>query len=417
MNTLSHPTSGAVLRPFQATKRLSNLFRVSRNREVRNSCRSTSRAATASQDQRRTWKVDKCTRRKRMKMHPSQSDRAVDPLAQWRTISRRTFAAVALFSVFVNVLMLTMPIYLFQISDRVLTSRSLDTLLMLSALAVGLLGDPVAFSTSFAARCWGVWHARWRPSSAAQCWRASSCRRHRRGRDHTGASAASSGARLLSSPTMLLLFDAPLSPFYFGVIFLVHPSSAPLFCWRASSFSDRADQPDGDRRSAGTGRAFIRSKADATAESLARNSQVINAMGMLNESILHWGREQAPALTVQSHAHDRNFWISGASKFVRLVARRSSILGTGALSGPSGEITGGMMIAASIIAGRALQPLEGMIEGWRCCRSGASRLCARRPALEGSQREKSKLRLPKPPGSLSVERVLYIPPGTRRSPS
>jgi len=49
-------------------------------------------------------------------------------------------------------------------------------------------------------------------------------------------------------------------------------------------------------------------------ESLARNSQVINAMGMLSESILHWGRRQAPALTVQSQALDRNFWISGVRR-------------------------------------------------------------------------------------------------------
>ena len=99
---------------------------------------------------------------------------------------------------------------------------------------------------------------------------------------------------------------------------------------------------------------------------LARNSQVINAMGMLNESILHWGRRQAPALTVQSHALDRNFWISGASKFVRLMAQ-ITVLGMGAYLALQAEITGGMMIAASIIAGRALQPLEGLIEGWRSC--------------------------------------------------
>src|SRR6478735_4525127 len=52
-------------------------------------------------------------------------------------------------------------------------------------------------------------------------------------------------------------------------------------------------------------------KADAHADALARNSQVVNAMGMLNESILHWGNEQARALTYQGGAADRNFWISG----------------------------------------------------------------------------------------------------------
>ena len=63
------------------------------------------------------------------------------------------------------------------------------------------------------------------------------------------------------------------------------------------------------------------SKADAQAEALARNSQVINAMGMLNESILHWGSEQARALIFQASALDRSFWISGASKCARLVTQ------------------------------------------------------------------------------------------------
>ena len=101
-------------------------------------------------------------------------------------------------------------------------------------------------------------------------------------------------------------------------------------------------------------------KADAQAEALSRNSQVINAMGMLNESILHWGSDQARALFFQSGALDRNFWISGTSKFARLVTQ-IVILGAGAYLALHGSVTGGMMIAASIIAGRGLQPFEVMI--------------------------------------------------------
>src|SRR5690242_1382832 len=64
----------------------------------------------------------------------------VNPLAAWRLVARTHLIAVAGFSVVVNLLMLTLPMYLFQISDRVLTSRSLETLLMLSALALGFYG-------------------------------------------------------------------------------------------------------------------------------------------------------------------------------------------------------------------------------------------------------------------------------------
>ena len=62
-----------------------------------------------------------------------------DPIARWHALARRTLIAVGIFSVFVNLLMMTLPLYLFQLSDRVLTSRSLDTLVMLTIVAVGFL--------------------------------------------------------------------------------------------------------------------------------------------------------------------------------------------------------------------------------------------------------------------------------------
>src|SRR4051794_9077133 len=75
----------------------------------------------------------------RTKAKASKDKPSDDPLVAWHKIARRTLIAVGLFSVFVNVLMMTLPIYLFQLSDRVLTSRSLDTLIMLSVVALGFL--------------------------------------------------------------------------------------------------------------------------------------------------------------------------------------------------------------------------------------------------------------------------------------
>jgi len=334
------------------------------------------------------------------------------PLALWRATARRTFAVVALFSVFVNALMLTMPIYLFQISDRVLTSRSLDTLLMLSCLALGLLatmsmldvlrrqilgrlaasmevilGGPVLASIVMSA-----------PTGEGGNVQALWSLRQVRG--------------FLSSPTMLLLFDAPLSPLYFGVVFLIHPQLGAIVLAAGVVLSIIAVL--NQTATAGPmGRAgAFSSKSDTHAESLARNAQVINAMGMLNESILHWGREQAQALSSQINAHDKNYWISGASKFARLMTQ-VAILGWGAHLALEGSLTGGAMIAASIIAGRALQPLEGMIEGWRSLIQARGAYARVRAALEGLQTEKPKLLLPRPAGKLTVERLLYIPQGSR----
>ena len=136
-------------------------------------------------------------------------------------------------------------------------------------------------------------------------------------------------------------------------------------------------------------------------------------MGMLNESILHWGREQARALTVQSEALDRNFWISGASKFFRLVTQ-IVILGGGAYLALQGELTGGMMIAASIIAGRALQPLEGMIEGWRSVVQTRARLRARQRRSRDPAAARSRgCGCPSREGRLTVDKLLYMPPGSK----
>lgn len=334
------------------------------------------------------------------------------PLALWRATARRTFVIVALFSVFVNVLMLTMPIYLFQISDRVLTSRSLDTLLMLSGLALGLLAT-MSMLDVLRRQILGRLAASMEvilggPLLAGIVMSAPTGE----GGNVQALRSLHQVRGFLSSPTMLLLFDAPLSPFYFGVIFLIHPQlgaivlvAGMVLCVIAVLNQTATAGPMGK---AG---AFA-SKADTHAESLARNAQVINAMGMLNESILHWGREQAQALSLQINAHDKNFWISGASKFARLVTQ-IAILGWGAHLALSGSLTGGMMIAASIIAGRALQPLEGMIEGWRSLVQARGAYARVRAALEGLQMEKPKLLLPRPAGKLTVERVLYIPQGSR----
>ena len=344
-------------------------------------------------------------------MPRERTGRAI-PMAQWRSVARRKFAAVALFSLFVNVLMLTLPIYLFQISDRVLTSRSLDTLLMLSALAIGLLAVLTLLdvlrrqvlgrlSASMEAILGG-------PILASIVMSAPTGE----GGNMQSLRALHQVRGFVSSPTMLLLFDAPLAPFYFGVIFLIHPElgaivlAAGIVLFAIAILNQAATA--GPLGKAGA----LASKADAHAKSLARNSQVINAMGMLNESILHWGREQAPALNLQLNAHDRNFWISGSSKFARL-ATQIAILGWGAHLALTGALTGGMMIAASIIAGRALQPLEGMIEGWRSLIQARAAYARVRAMLDGASNENPKLHLPRPSGRLSVDRLLYIPPGTK----
>jgi ATP-binding cassette, subfamily C, bacterial len=337
-----------------------------------------------------------------------------DPIARWRALARRTLIGVGIFSVFVNLLMMTLPLYLFQISDRVLTSRSLDTLLMLSVVAIGFL-CVLALLDSLRRQVLGRLATNLETILGGPVM--ASIVATAKVSDSTNIQALRNLHQVrgfISSPVMLLLFDAPLAPLYFAAIFLIHPDLGwiALICGllliAIALLNQRATQTP--LMQAG----LSASKADAQAEALTRNSQVINAMGMLNESILHWGREQSRALELQGNALDRNVWISGASKFVRLVAQ-IVILGVGAYLAIQGSVTGGMMIAASIIAGRALQPFEMMIEGWRNVMQTRTAYARVRATVENLKQERARLLLPKPEGRLAVDKLLYLAPGTREA--
>ena len=334
------------------------------------------------------------------------------PLDEWRSVVRRNFVLVGSFSVVVNLLMLTVPIYLFQLSDRVLTSRSVDTLLMLTLLAVLFLGA-LSLVDIFRRQMLGALATRMETLLGGPLLAAAISSPHAADGEAIRTMRSLHQVRnFLSSPVMLLLFDAPLAPLYFAAVFLISVELGVVALVAGAILVAIAllnQKATSDTLAAAGTHA---TKADARVEALSRNAQVINAMGMLHESIQHWGREQARALSSQNGALDANFWISGASKFFRLLTQ-IAVLGWGAFLALEGEITGGMMIAASIIASRALQPLEGMIEGWRSVvqtRAAYARVVS---AVEAFQNEKTRLRLPRPEGRLVADRLLYIPPGRK----
>lgn len=337
-----------------------------------------------------------------------------DAVRQWHSEARRALVSVGIFSLLVNVLMLTLPLYLFQLSDRVLTSHSMDTLIMLSIVALGFV-SVLAILDILRRQILNRLATRFETCLGGPV--LASLVTNAKVSDTANLLALRNLHQVkgfISSPIMLLLFDLPLAPIYFAAIFLINVDlgfitlAAGIVLVVIAMINQRAT-------SASLGIAGQHSaKADAHAEAFARNSQVINAMGMLNESILQWGREQARALIFQDAAHDRNSWISGVSKFVRLVTQ-ILILGVGAYLALRGSVTGGTMIAASIIAGRALQPFEVMIEGWRNLVQTKGAYANVRATADTLKQEESHLLLPRPAGRLTIDRVLYLPPGSKEA--
>lgn len=328
-------------------------------------------------------------------------------------ICRRNLVTVAIFSVATNLLLLSIPIYLFNVSDRVLTSRSTDTLIMLTLVVFGAIGAHVLLDMMrrfilmrIAVEAESKLGA---PvlSAAAKSAQSGSIREFQTVADLQQLRT------FITGPVILTMFDAPVSPVYLLVVFLIHPQLGFIVAGSGLALVIIAliNQKV-------TAVAFAKANAFATranlqAESMARNAQVINAMGMIPEGVMHWGRETVESLKAQVEGHDRNIIMTGLSKFLRL-STQIMILAWGAVLALESQLTGGMIIAASIVGSRALAPMEGTIEGWRSFVQARTAYARVKSLLQNSPLNMARLRLPRPEGRLNVERILYVPPPNKK---
>lgn len=326
---------------------------------------------------------------------------------------RVNLVIVMAFTIASNVLVLAIPIYLFQISDRVLTSRSLDTLVMLTIVVVSAAILQAAFD---ALRRFIL--MRTAVEVAAQLGApilsaAARASLHGNGREYQVLNDLQQVRSFLVSRTLLSFFDAPIAPLFVVAIFLIHPHLGFIVVFTALmllTFTQINQRMTAEPFSAAN---TAQVKANLHLEAMSRNSQIINALAMIPETVHLWGTDTAASLKAQVIAQDRNIIIAAISKACRFLTQ-IGMLGWGAYLSIEGQLTGGMVIAASVIAGRALAPIEGAIEGWNQysqSRAAYGRISA---LLKSSPFNFERLNLPKPEGRLDVERLLYVPQGTKR---
>lgn len=327
--------------------------------------------------------------------------------------ARSRLVIVAVFSLCANLLILSLPIYLFQLSDRVYTSRSIDTLVMLSAVVVAAVAAHVFLDMMrrlILTRIAVETEARLGAPVLSAAAKAS---QSGVSREFQTLGDLQQLRGFITGPVILMMLDAPVAPFYLVAVFLIHPQLGAIVAATGVALIMLAllnqkltAVPFAQANTYAT-------RANLAADAMARNSQVINAMGMIPEGVQIWGRETAESLKAQVIAQDRNTYLAGVSKLVRLCTQ-VAILGWGAWLALHDELTGGMVIAASIVGSRALAPLEGTIEGWRGFVHARSAYARIKTLLQNSPLNLDRLRLPKPSGLLSVERILYVPPTTKK---
>ncbi|AJQ47882.1 type I secretion system permease/ATPase [Pseudomonas putida] len=328
---------------------------------------------------------------------------------------RRSFYALAAFSGVINVMMLTPAVYMLQVYDRALVSRNITTLGMLTLLVVGLFLLMSALEMTRTrvlirvGNCLDMALNR-RIFSAA----------FERNLSRAGGNPAQALQDLaqvrqfLTGNGLFAFFDAPWTPIYLLVCYLIHPwlglvtMIGSLVLVGLAYLTEKATQ----KPLAEANQASLSSASYANNN--LRNAEVIEAMGMLPSIGKRWYQGHLRILQMQTLASDRAALISSTGRFVRITLQ-SVILGTGALLAIEGKITPGMMIACSILTGRALGPVEQVIASWKQllgCRLAWGRL---NDLLQDYPQRPPSMSLQRPMGMLAVENVIAGAPGTTTS--
>ena len=323
---------------------------------------------------------------------------------------RRQFGAVAVFSGMVNVLQLTVSLYMMQVFDRVLSTRSLDTLYYLTAIALfallvmavldGLRGQVMQRVAS------------WVEGKAAPEAFVRAIESQLRNRPYRMEALRDLAVcrSWLGSPASLTVFDVPWVPIYLAVIFMLHPvlGSIAFFGALALFALTLANEwaTGALVRQASTGAMASQRRA----ESIVRNAEVIDSMGMAPAVMQRWREGLSVSLPPQEQAADRAAVLLSFTRFFRL-AIQVAVLGVGAWLTLEQQLTSGASIAASIIMGRALAPVEQMIGGWKQlvqARQAYRRLMG---FMSLPRLRPPGMPLPEPTGRMSIERVTFGFPG------
>jgi PrtD family type I secretion system ABC transporter len=322
---------------------------------------------------------------------------------------RGYFVTVAVFSLAINVLYLAAPLYMLQVYDRVISSSSITTLVMLT-LALLLAFLVLSSLDMIRARVLARASIRLDRLMAGRIVMAI-----------IGSSNTIGGARsqllrdfdtfrqFVTGAGIHAVFDLPWAPIYLLVIFLLHPilGAFALICAillvAMALINERLIKAPLQESSEAASRNY------SFTEMSLRNSEVVQAMGMTEGLLKRWGRDRSRMIERQVAASDRGATMSSIIRFLRL-AMQSLILGLGAYLVIDRSATVGAMFAASILLGRSLQPIEQIVGSWRSLVSARASFLRIRTLLVANPLLDSRLELPRPLGQVAVEGLSYAPP-------
>ncbi len=326
---------------------------------------------------------------------------------------RKPLFGAAAISLMTNMLMLAGPIYMLQVYDRVLTSRSVETLVVLTILIAGLYAA-MGVLELIRARVLARIAIRFdRKLAPLLIQRATEVRTRQDDIQNNQPLRDLELIRnFIAGPAPAAILDLPWAPLYFGVVFLMHPllgllaSSGACILVGLSVANEYMTREPLARaaRDAAAGHALV--------DAGARNAEVLKAMGMGEAHRRRWQDEHVRAMSAQLGASDIASSMTVSIRIVRLLLQ-SLLLGVGAWLALQDAVSPGIMIAASIISTRALAPIEQVVSQWRSVLSARAALKRCKHAIGQGEQSTEHLVLPPPCGEIVVSNLFVAPPGSR----
>ncbi|WP_370300719.1 type I secretion system permease/ATPase [Pseudooceanicola sp.] len=338
-----------------------------------------------------------------------------DELLAARRQSRALFWAVGLFSVFANLLMLTGPLYMLQVYDRVLGSRSEETLVALSLLVVFLYGI-MGILDYTRGRIMARVGARFQAALDRRVFDAV-IRRSVVAPDvsaQTGLSDLESVQRLLASPVLMAVFDIPWTPIFLAGIMLFHPWLGALALIGGAVLIVITLLNQLLSREPVAQANIAAHRANLMSEEIRTESEMVQSMGMREAAFNRWQVARDTSLHQSVAASDVGGSFSSMTKTLRLFLQ-SAMLGLGAYLVLQNELTPGAMIAGSILLGRALAPIELAIGQWPLVQRASKGWNNLAELLDKVPVEHPRTALPKPRAKLQVQSLTVVPPGDTRA--
>ena len=330
-------------------------------------------------------------------------------------INRGALLVVGFTSSAMNILLFAMPLYSLQVYDRVMVSRSVETLVLLSLIVVlALTANAVldAVRSRLLLRIGNAYSLQLGP----RLLEAAIARSARESQPDGQVLRHLNAVRgFVASPQGLAtLFDAPLVVLFLAAVYMMHTAlgHAMLFgVFVLIALTALTESLTGPPLRVSSEASIL---AQRRIDDAMHNAEAIEAMGMRAAMRKYWFDVQQHAMGAASMASDRSSNVAAMAKWVRMILNLM-ITGVGAWYVIHDDITIGTMVAANVLSARGLAPLETMIGAWKGLVGARIAVDGINRMLEGASRNEGSMQLPRPTGALLLERVVYVPPGSEHA--